>query len=42
MKVKQWQGCYAGTRLDLFTPESNRHPAKMAVALCYRIFEHGR
>ena len=37
-----WQGCYAGGRGDLFTPESNRHPAKMAVALCYRIFEHGR
>ena len=37
-----WHGCYAGGRGDLFTPESNRHPAKMAVALCYRIFEHGR
>jgi DNA modification methylase len=37
-----WYGCYAGGRGDLFTPESNRHPAKMAVALCYRIFEHGR
>jgi len=37
-----WYGCYAGGRGDLFTPESNRHPAKMAVALCYRIFDHGR
>ena len=37
-----WYGCYAGGRGDLFTRESNRHPAKMAVALCYRIFEHGR
>lgn len=37
-----WYNCYAGGRGDLFLPESNRHPAKMAVALCYRIFEHGR
>jgi len=39
---ERWYGCYAGGRGDLFTRESNRHPAKMAVALCYRIFEHGR
>ncbi len=39
--AEQWYGCY-GSRGDLFTPESNRHPAKMAVQLCYRIFEHGR
>lgn len=38
----RWYGCYGGARGDLFTPESNRHPAKMAVGLCYRIFEHGR
>jgi DNA modification methylase len=42
MDVEKWFGCYRGTRRDLFTPESNQHPAKMAVALCYRIFEHGR
>lgn len=37
----QWFGCY-GPRGDLFLPASNIHPAKMAVGLCYRIFEHGR
>lgn len=39
---ERWTGCYGGGRGDLFTPESNRHPAKMAVGLCFRIFEHGR
>ncbi|MCI0402043.1 MAG: hypothetical protein L0212_00785, partial [Acidobacteria bacterium] len=38
---ENWYGCY-GPRGDLFLPESNVHPAKMAVGLCYRIFEHGR
>jgi hypothetical protein len=38
-EILMWTGCY-GNRGDLFTVESNRHPAKMAVGLCYRIFEH--
>ena len=37
----RWTGCYESGRGDLFTKESNRHPAKMAVGLCFRIFEHG-
>lgn len=41
LETERWYGCY-GARGDLFTQESNRHPAKMAVQLCYRIFEHGR
>ena len=36
-----WYGCY-GPRGDLFTQDSNKHPAKMAVQLAYRIFEHGQ
>lgn len=40
--MREWLGCYNGTRADLFTAESNAHPAKMAVGLCYRIFEYGR
>jgi len=40
-EIEKWFGCY-GTRGDLFTQESNRHPAKMAVQLCFRIFEHGQ
>lgn len=39
-QIEQWYGCY-GARGDLFTKESYRHPAKMAVGLCYRIFQHG-
>lgn len=38
-RAEEWYGCY-GTRGDLFTRESNRHPAKMAVQLCFRIFDH--
>ena len=34
-----WTGCYSGN-YDLITPESFAHPAKMAVGLCYRIFDH--
>src|SRR6266403_2706729 len=37
----KWTNCYESGRGDLFTKESNRHPAKMAVGLCFRIFEHG-
>ncbi len=40
--IERWFGCYSGQRGDLFLPKSNRHPAKMAVGLCYRIFEHGQ
>ena len=39
-EVQDWTGCY-GNRGDLFTKVSYRHPAKMGVALTYRIFEHG-
>ncbi|MCI0402675.1 MAG: site-specific DNA-methyltransferase [Acidobacteria bacterium] len=40
--AEQWFGCY-GERGDLFCAESYKHPAKMAVQLCYRIiFEHGQ
>ena len=39
-EVDRWFGCYSGGRGDLFLPSSNRHPAKMSVALCYRIFAH--
>lgn len=42
MNEDRWFGCYEAQRGDLFTRESNRHPAKMAVGLCLRIFEHGR
>jgi len=42
VRFKQWFGCYGGTRADLFTAQSNRHPAKMVISLCFRIFEHGR
>ena len=38
---EQWYGCYDTPRTSLFTRESNRHPAKMAVGLCFRILEHG-
>lgn len=41
LRPEKWQGCYESGRGDLFTKESNRHPAKMAVGLCYRIFLHG-
>jgi hypothetical protein len=37
----RWFGCYDTPRGGLFTRESNRHPAKMAVGLCFRILEHG-
>ena len=40
-KIEKWHGCYGGTRGELFLPASNRHPAKMAVGLCERIFTHG-
>lgn len=40
-RATRWSGCY-GRRGDLFTQDSNKHPAKMAVQLCYRIFEHGQ
>jgi hypothetical protein len=36
-----WFGCYDVPRTELFTRDSNRHPAKMAVGLCFRIIEHG-
>lgn len=39
--LERWLGCYGGVRGDLFDPESNQHPAKMSVALCYKIFDHG-
>jgi tRNA G10 N-methylase Trm11 len=39
--AERWTGCYESSRGDIFTKESNRHPAKMAVGLCYRIFQHG-
>ena len=38
---EQWWGCYDTPRDGLFTRESNRHPAKMAVGLCFRIIQHG-
>jgi len=38
---EEWYGCYDTPRTSLFTRESNRHPAKMAVGLCFRILEHG-
>lgn len=38
--TEKWFNCY-GARGDLFTKESYRHPAKMAVPLCERIFRHG-
>jgi hypothetical protein len=41
MESERWHDCYSVSRKDLFTQESNRHPAKMAVGLCFRIFEHG-
>lgn len=34
-----WRGLYRGG-LDLVTPESNRHPAKMSWALCAHILKH--
>jgi hypothetical protein len=37
----KWYGCHFSPRGELFTPESSRHPAKMAVGLCERIFTHG-
>jgi hypothetical protein len=37
----KWYGCHFSPRGELFTPESARHPAKMAVGLCERIFTHG-
>lgn len=39
--VERWYGCYGG-RGDWFLRASNVHPAKMAVGLCARIFEHGQ
>jgi len=39
--TEQWFRCYDTPRNGLFTRESNRHPAKMAVGLCFRILEHG-
>ena len=41
IETEKWDGCYESGRGDLFTRESNRHPAKMAVGLCFRIFDHG-
>lgn len=41
-KLEHWFHCYSGSRGDLFDPASNIHPGKMAVPLCWRIFEHGR
>lgn len=38
--AERWYGCY-GDRGDLFLRETYKHPAKMAVALCFRILEHG-
>ena len=34
-----WRNCYSG-QFDLWSPESYSHPAKMSVALCFRIIEH--
>lgn len=34
-----WHNCYSGT-YDLISPKSVAHPAKMSVALCYRIMKH--
>jgi len=34
-----WHNCYS-SGFDLITPESYAHPAKMAGALCFRIFSH--
>ncbi len=39
LETEYWMGCYSGN-FDLITPESFAHPAKMAVALCYKIIEH--
>ncbi len=39
--LADWYGCY-GKRPDLFTRESLLHPAKMAVPLCSKIFDHGQ
>jgi len=39
--MEQWFNCY-GPRGELFLPETNRHPAKMAVNLCFRILERMR
>ena len=39
-EIEKWYHCYDGTRRDLFSAESNAHPAKMSVALAYKIFEH--
>ncbi|MGA2475553.1 MAG: hypothetical protein ABSF73_02925 [Terriglobia bacterium] len=41
MRIGKWFGCYKGTRGGLFLQESNVHPAKMAVALCFKILTHG-
>jgi tRNA G10 N-methylase Trm11 len=41
LETEDWSGCYELSRAGLFTRESNRHPAKMAAGLCFRIFEHG-
>ncbi len=39
--LADWYGCYT-SRPDLFTYESRLHPAKMPVALCTKIFDHGQ
>lgn len=39
--MDKWFNCYEGSRDGLFTRDSMRHPAKMSVTLCFKIFEHG-
>lgn len=39
-KISQWQNCYDDSLKGLITKDT-KHPAKMAKALCERIFDHG-
>ncbi len=36
---REWRGCYSGN-YDLWCPDAYSHPAKMSVALCFRILSH--
>lgn len=42
MNIEIWQGCYNESHKGLIVPGAFVHPAKMAVGLCKRIYEHGQ
>lgn len=42
IRILTWHNCYDKSLRNIITPESFAHPAKMALGLTERIFDHGR